>query len=661
MLKSPQSLKKLLAFSEFIERQEQTPETLSQEKRLAIVQKEWLLGNGLNILPDIGRLSTKDIDASTGSSAFAPPEAVEKDISNINSSQLPEYNNHLPQEDLVKAAGVYFRRIGVLDKDTSLKQDVYDKADEHDYFSVIGHGTTHLFTSALKSIIKTKGDVVIFPQPTYGLFLPPVLHLNGQVVSLPLNEKNRFKPDAHELRKLVLQTNDKLKDDYLKSISALTILLNGLFTEKAVKASEKKAILKLVNEVSTLAKEKNGQNFEALDKATSTLNQALSSLISNHFDGATKQTLQDSLHLPLCARVRGFFNINPHMPLGTICDQTDLNKLAEALIPFNDVVVIDDLTYYDLVMTPGLQVGTFAKSTLQARTLTLYSLSKQYALANVRAGIALGPKSLIEPICTDIFNTNNTPNIYSREAFYSIFRWDNNQRLQYLKETNEIYAFRRDFAMALIQGVPKKKSLEDKIKQALAELKITKEEQATLLQGIPGLKVQVTPNSGFFVTIDFSHYQGKYLGKVQLNQSRDFRNAFYCLSDVNTIPGELMYQFEKPVVRFSYSMTTKEILEGILRIKAVLELCQDKPFSQKEINALTNEPKKKGTQKKQNAHPAAKTQPAASPKELTHVYLPTFEKQKKKSKPLLEYAFSTINQKRKKGKRKIKAKKLIVM
>ncbi len=173
----------------------------------------------------------------------------------------------------------------------------------------------------------------------------------------------------------------------------------------------------------------------------------------------------------------------------------------------------------------------------------------------------------------------------------------------------------------------------------------------------------VTPASGFFVIIDFSEYQGMYLGTTQLNQSRDFRNAFYRLSDVNTVPGEMMYMFDRPVLRFSYSISPKEIIDSFLRIKAVLAQCKPEPLSKKEIESIEknfpNKPSKNAPE-----GPKLTRAPDRAPKLVQKVYLPQYAKLverqslRAKFRPTLS---GMLPPKRQKGKRVVKATSIIDM
>ncbi|HRE31965.1 MAG TPA: aminotransferase class I/II-fold pyridoxal phosphate-dependent enzyme, partial [Candidatus Berkiella sp.] len=108
-------------------------------------------------------------------------------------------------------------------------------------------------------------------------------------------------------------------------------------------------------------------------------------------------------------------------------------------------------------------------TSMQQRCVTLYSLSKQYSLAAIRAGIALGPKDLIKAIAHDVFMQVNMPSIYSQKALCSVFGLPEEVKKTHIKETTEEYAFRRDLTIALVKGIShiKSKHIRQKISSIL--------------------------------------------------------------------------------------------------------------------------------------------------------------------------------------------------
>lgn len=565
--------------------QSDSPET-SIIVQLNQAQHDWMQGKGLAFFcKELTHLHPHAIDASVGSSAYVPPDCIEKELKSIATINIIEYNSHIPTANFAKSAEKYFQDIGVIDKNTAFYHNAYQADSPQTYVPMVGHGTTELYNNALLTILKTPGDMMIITQPTYGLFIQPILSKGGQIIPFPLHSNNGYKPNPQELAQLISSENKKNKEAYLAKIEITLSLLKAL----PIKGSEKqlKSLFTLLNELKNLTSNSlEKTSFQDLDVAVANYNQTLLISLSSLLSETLAKLWCEKLTLSLCPRVRGYLNINPHMPLGTLCDQSEIDALAKALFLFPDLTVIDDLTYYDLVLPSKkrVQPGTFAKSPLKERTITLYSPSKQFAVAGVRAGICFGPQSYILPITKGIFYGINTTSIYSDTTLQTIFTMKSQARKQYLKENNEDYANHRDLSIMLIEGTKHFNAEQIKAVQSkLCSTGIKKSDHAELLQGIPGLKVLTNPQAGFFLLIDFSRYQGKFLGSTPLISGTDFRQALFSFTNLDTLSGEMCLFFEKPVVRFSYCMKTKDIVESIYRIKALLGLCQEKPVQEADL------------------------------------------------------------------------------
>lgn len=661
---SPTIIQHLHKYSSFQSEQKVSTKTENPIERMQEVQEEWLSGGGEQFnLKALQRLHQQAIDASAGSSSFLPPEEIEKNVRETAVIGWVEYTNHLPQNDVIKAADQYFKKIQVIDNHTQLEEYVYDQDLSDGYFCYIGHGTTELFTAALKSIKKHSDDIVIVTDPTYGLFVPPLLHDNKGVEILKLNKEDDYKPNANRLVELITSTNVRLEEQYFIEVKIVSAFLTAFFQiHETVLPMQAKRSLSMQCESLKEILELPNLNHTKIDQATNSFNQALNSCLEN-IPSSDASLWQRKLMLPFCPRVRGYFHINPQMPLGIICNQKEINKIAETLNHFPDVTVIDDLTYYDLCFDNKVKPGTFAQSILKKKTLTLYSASKQFALAGTRTGIALGPQNLIQPIAKHSFNTVNTPSVFSSEVAFQIFKMNPKTREKYLNDTTSEYAFRRDFSISLLQGIEQVDNEEhhEKIKKTLSGLKINLGEQATLLKGIEGLTFPVIPQAGFFLLIDFTHYQNQYLGTTKLSTSRDFRNAFYSLTDLNTVPGEIMLHFDKPILRFSFSLSPKDILESVYRFKNVLSLCRAEPLLALDNQTDLEEKAKMGSgsfkvvaDAKASTIKQASSQAAGkkTPSSFTRSLLPAFHQHKKEQKEVSSKAKQQTAT-RPRGKRKI--------
>ncbi|MCS5710015.1 aminotransferase class I/II-fold pyridoxal phosphate-dependent enzyme [Candidatus Berkiella aquae] len=591
-----------------------SPDYTAKMKRLGDVQHEWQQGVGINyVIKSWQQLHKRPIDASTGSSGFLLPEAVEAELHSIAAHEMADYIDHLPLKKLAKAAKTHFTELEIIDKDTTIGRDPYEENAKEDLYVMHGHGTSELFSFLMKAIIKTSEDAIIAATPTYGLFVDSISQAKAQLVTFPLTEKNHYKPTTTQLRKLILQTNANLLKKYNEILEITKNVLSVLGNQKAIPQLYKQHAKLL-----TLVTKHNQLVYTELDAATEDFNTMLEQYLASR---SLKTLWQEKLALPLCPRVRSYFHINPHMPFGSIMTQLEIERLATELEKFPDITVIDDITYYELILPPSKKrPGTFAKTAMQQRSVTLYSLSKQYGLAAVRAGIALGPKDLIKAIAHQVFMHVNMPSIYTQKALYSVFNMPENDKQAHIEETSTEYAFRRDFTLALVKGISDiaNKTLQKKITTILTEQKISSKQQEDILKGIPGLKVVITPESGFFLLLDFSAFQGKYIGNTELQTSMDMQKFIYCLTDVNMIPNEVNFEFSKPWLRFSFCMPTIDILEAMLRLRKALANCTLVP-----VTELIEKPKGLSVPKKV-APSYQKTGPSLTP---------LFDKVKKQTKP----------------------------
>ncbi|MCG4274906.1 pyridoxal phosphate-dependent aminotransferase [Acetobacter senegalensis] len=86
----------------------------------------------------------------------------------------------------------------------------------------------------------------------------------------------------------------------------------------------------------------------------------------------------------------------PNNPTGAVCEQADLQAVAEVLRQYPDVWILSDEIYEHLVFD-GMQSASIAAVApdLKDRTITLNGVSKAYAMTGWRVGFAGGPKDLI--------------------------------------------------------------------------------------------------------------------------------------------------------------------------------------------------------------------------------------------------------------------------
>lgn len=78
---------------------------------------------------------------------------------------------------------------------------------------IFTHSSTQAFTLVMEAILDY-GDVVIMTAPNYGLFSFIPERVGGKVRLLPLTSTDNWKINPQDLKKLISNTNDELKQDY---------------------------------------------------------------------------------------------------------------------------------------------------------------------------------------------------------------------------------------------------------------------------------------------------------------------------------------------------------------------------------------------------------------------------------------------------------------
>ena len=100
-------------------------------------------------------------------------------------------------------------------------------------------------------------------------------------------------------------------------------------------------------------------------------------------------------------KTRLFILNSPHNPTGKVFSQEELNRMAEVLKEFPDVVVVEDNVYYGLLYDDlqGKELPKLSKMESMAnRTLSVYSAGKMFSATGVKVGWVIGNESLMVPI-----------------------------------------------------------------------------------------------------------------------------------------------------------------------------------------------------------------------------------------------------------------------
>ncbi len=222
---------------------------------------------------------------------------------------------------------------------------------------------------------------------------------------------------------------------------------------------------------------------------------------------------------------------SPNNPSGTVYSEAEYRALAEVLKKYPDIYILSDEIYEHI--SYGSENFSFASiEGMYDRTITVNGVAKAFAMTGWRIGY-IGAPRWIAKACTKMQG-------------------------QITSGANSVA--QRATITALEASV-------DRIAYMVEEFKERRNMILGLLGEIPGFAVNV-PQGAFYVFPDVSHYFGKTLQGVLLNNASDFAMFLLEKAHVATVTGDA---FGNPnCIRISYAASEKEIREAIRRVREVL-------------------------------------------------------------------------------------------
>ena len=227
---------------------------------------------------------------------------------------------------------------------------------------------------------------------------------------------------------------------------------------------------------------------------------------------------------------------SPSNPTGAVYTEAEVRALA-AVCEKAGIFVLADEIYEKLVYGQAKPFSIAAASDyMKEHTITINGVSKSYAMTGWRIGYLAAPKEIAKAI--DSFQSHATSNPNSIAQYATI------------KALN---------------------SSEEKVKEMVARFA---QRRLKMLERISQMKGAycIVPDGAFYVMLYVKDHYGKKCGGRVICDSTGFADALLEEQKVAVVPGAAFGADE--CVRLSYSLSTKEILEGLDRIDAFLESLQ---------------------------------------------------------------------------------------
>ncbi len=236
----------------------------------------------------------------------------------------------------------------------------------------------------------------------------------------------------------------------------------------------------------------------------------------------------------ITSRTQGIILNTPHNPTGVVYDRPTLEGIAALAIKHDFMVIFDEC--YEQLVYPPYEHHNLVKLVpeMKTRTVLVNSFSKTYCMTGWRAGFMSAPKQIIKAASNLQGHVTSNP---SNLAQYGALAALDAANEPFLKDVQEVLRVRRECALKLIQQIP--------------QVRCT------------------TPQGAFYLFPDVS----QILGRTRKGRP---------IPDVDALAELLLEEAHVAVVagsafgsdrhvRISYAVSTKDVEEGLVRIRHFVE------------------------------------------------------------------------------------------
>lgn len=313
-------------------------------------------------------------------------------------------------------------------------------------------------------------------------------------------------------------------------------------------------------------------NPELLAKKIDEINLRLKKEYSNENDG----------YIP---RVVAFLNMNPHNPLGKVMSKKNiaiLNKIGDVCLE-KGVFIIDDLIYRDLTFDrenlayPIAMIPKYFNN-----TISLFGISKAFALASFRAGVIVAPKVICQAINDMMYQHMVSMPVLQVASVVGAFNGSKRRYKyynNYFKKIIKEYKYRYSLFSALVEGIDtiednfiRNKIIND-VHKVVHDWNLTNE----LLKGIPNVCVRkkTIPESGFFAVMDFTAIKGKKYDNNVINNDLDLLRYLYQKAKIKYIMGQSMnWPNDEIIARINFCLEKNDLIHNLYEINLAIKELQ---------------------------------------------------------------------------------------
>ena len=285
-------------------------------------------------------------------------------------------------------------------------------------------------------------------------------------------------------------------------------------------------------------------------------------------------------------RVVAFLNANPNNPTGKVMGKNEYHLLYQIadVCKKRGVFIIDDLVYRDISYDKdNIAMPIACIPGMFRNTISLFSLSKSYSMAKLRAGFVVADEAIIRGIVNGTFQLmDSAPDIIGKALAGAYNATEERYKAydSYFSELREIYIYKYNLLKALVSGIDTAEPrFKDKILEKVGNV-LNKEDASKVLSGLPMVDFpkNLEPESGFFAILDFTKIKGmKYKGNA-IRTEEDLLKFFYETCRTRFLVGQsISWPYEEELVgRVSFAMQEEKLIKAILNIHNAINLLEPK-------------------------------------------------------------------------------------
>ena len=239
----------------------------------------------------------------------------------------------------------------------------------------------------------------------------------------------------------------------------------------------------------------------------------------------------EDLEKAITSKTKMLWFSSPCNPSGSVYSKSELREVADVLLKHPEIYVVSDEIYEHINFSGG-HSSIAAFDDMYDRTITVNGVSKAFAMTGWRIGYIGGPKWVARACNKMQGQVTSGANCIAQRAVITALQ-ENPSKIHYMVDE---FKERRD----LILG---------------------------LLDNINGFKCN-KPEGAFYVFPDVSHYFGKTIDGVTINNASDMSMFLLEKALVATVTGDAFGNSN--CIRISYAASQEQLIEAVSRIKNIL-------------------------------------------------------------------------------------------